>query len=40
MGQLSLAGKQLELALDNSTTRSDQGLYAAKLQRLRAATAH
>lgn len=39
MGQLALAGKQLELAMDNSTTRSDQGLYAAKLQRLRAATA-
>ena len=40
MGQLSQADKQLELALDNSTTRSDHGLYAAKLQRLRAATSH
>lgn len=37
MGQLSQAGKQLELAMDNSTTRSDHTLYAAKLQRLRAA---
>nr|WP_314633015.1 tetratricopeptide repeat protein [uncultured Janthinobacterium sp.] len=37
MGQLAQAGKQLELAMDNSTTRSDHGLYAAKLQRLRAA---
>jgi Tfp pilus assembly protein PilF len=40
LGQLEQAGKQLELALDNSTTRGDQGLYAAKLQRLRAVTAH
>lgn len=40
MGQLAQAGRQLELAMDNSTTRSDHGLYAAKLQRLRAATAH
>ena len=36
MGQLSQADKQLELAMDNSTTRSDHTLYAAKLQRLRA----
>ncbi|MGK5064223.1 tetratricopeptide repeat protein [Janthinobacterium sp. LB3P112] len=40
MGQLAQAGRQLELAMDNSTTRSDHGLYAAKLQRLRAATAY
>ncbi|QKY10534.1 tetratricopeptide repeat protein [Janthinobacterium lividum] len=40
MGQLSQADRQLELAMDNSTTRSEHGLYAAKLQRLRAATAH
>ena len=40
LGQLAQADKQLELAMDNSTTRSDHGLYAAKLQRLRAATAH
>jgi tetratricopeptide (TPR) repeat protein len=39
MGQLAQAGRQLELAMDNSTTRSDHGLYAAKLQHLRAATA-
>lgn len=40
LGQLAQAGKQLELAMNNSTTRSDHGLYAAKLQRLRAATTH
>ena len=40
MGQLAQASQQLELAMDNSTTRSDHGLYAAKLQRLRAATSH
>ncbi|NVI85473.1 tetratricopeptide repeat protein [Janthinobacterium sp. BJB401] len=40
MGQLAQAGRQLELAMDNSTTRSEHGLYAAKLQRLRAASAH
>ncbi|WP_083411648.1 tetratricopeptide repeat protein [Janthinobacterium sp. 1_2014MBL_MicDiv] len=40
MGQLAQAGRQLELAMDNSTTRGDHGLYAAKLQRLRAATTH
>ncbi|WP_258194407.1 tetratricopeptide repeat protein [Janthinobacterium sp. PAMC25594] len=40
MGQLAQADRQLELAMDNSTTRSEHGLYAAKLQRLRAATAH
>ena len=40
MGQLAQAGRQLELAMENSTTRSEHGLYAAKLQRLRAATAH
>ena len=37
LGQLAQAGQQLQLAMDNSTTRSDHGLYAAKLQRLRAA---
>ena len=40
MGQLSLADRQLELAMDNSTTRGEHGLYAAKLQRLRAASTH
>ncbi|MDN2670584.1 tetratricopeptide repeat protein [Janthinobacterium sp. SUN026] len=40
MGQLAQAGRQLELAMDNSTTRGEHGLYAAKLQRLRAAGAH
>ncbi|MDZ5632700.1 tetratricopeptide repeat protein [Janthinobacterium sp. GMG1] len=40
MGQPSLADRQLELAMDNSTTRGEHGLYAAKLQRLRAASAH
>lgn len=39
MGQLSQAARQLELAMDNSTTRSEHGLYAAKLQRLRAVAA-
>ena len=37
LGQWRQAGKQLQLALDQSTTRGDQALYAAKLQRLRAA---
>lgn len=40
LGQLAQADRQLELAMDNSTTRSEHGLYAAKLQRLRATTAH
>lgn len=40
MGQLAQADRQLELAMDNSTTRSEHGLYAAKLQRLRTLTAH
>lgn len=40
LGQLALADRQLELAMDNSTTRSEHGLYAAKLQRLRAASAY
>jgi tetratricopeptide (TPR) repeat protein len=40
MGQLAQAGRQLELAMDSSTTRSDHTLYAAKLQRLRAAATH
>ena len=40
MGQLSLADRQLELAMDNSTTRGEHGLSAAKLQRLRAASTH
>ncbi|MGK5078255.1 tetratricopeptide repeat protein [Janthinobacterium sp. HLX7-2] len=38
MGQLTQADKQLELAMDSSTTRSEHTLYAAKLQHLRAAT--
>nr|WP_314606123.1 tetratricopeptide repeat protein [uncultured Janthinobacterium sp.] len=40
LGQLEQAGKQLELAMSNSTTRGDHTLYAAKLQRLRAVTSH
>lgn len=40
MGQLTQADRQLELAMESSTTRSDHGLYAAKLQRLRAVTTH
>ncbi|OEZ82785.1 beta-barrel assembly-enhancing protease [Janthinobacterium sp. HH104] len=40
LGQLEQAGKQLELAMSSSTTRSDHTLYAAKLQRLRAVTTH
>jgi len=40
LGQLAQADRQLELAMDNSTTRSEHGLYAAKLQRLRAASAY
>ncbi|KKO61272.1 tetratricopeptide repeat protein [Janthinobacterium sp. KBS0711] len=40
LGQLEQAGKQLELAMSNSTTRGDHTLYAAKLQRLRAVTTH
>ena len=40
LGQLAQAGRQLELAMDNSVTRNDHSLYAAKLQRLRAATTH
>ena len=40
LGQLAQADRQLELAMDNSTTRSEHGLYAAKLQRLRAASTH
>ena len=40
LGQLEQARKQLELAMSNSTTRSDHGLYAAKLQRLRAVSTH
>ena len=40
LGQLAQADRQLELAMDNSTTRSEHGLYAAKLLRLRGATAH
>lgn len=40
LGQLAQANRQLELAMDNSTTRREHGLYAAKLQRLRAASAH
>lgn len=37
LGQLAQAGRQLELAMQSSVTRSDQALYAGKLQRLRAA---
>ena len=40
LGQLAQADKQLELAMDNSTTHSDHTLYAAKLQRLRAVAPH
>jgi tetratricopeptide (TPR) repeat protein len=40
LGQLAQADRQLELAMDNSTTRGEHGLYAAKLQRLRAASTH
>ena len=40
LGKLAQAGQQLQLAMDNSTTRSEHGLYAAKLQRLRGTTAH
>ena len=40
MGQLAQADRQLELAMDNSTTRSEHGLYAAKLQRLRTLSTH
>ena len=40
LGQLAQADRQLELAMDNSTTRSEHGLYAAKLQRLRAVSTH
>ncbi|MFZ4873997.1 tetratricopeptide repeat protein [Janthinobacterium sp. Mn2066] len=36
LGQLPQAGQQLELAMDNSLTHKDYGLYAAKLQRLHA----
>ena len=38
LGQLAQADRQLKLAMDNSTTRSEHGLYAAKLQRLRTLT--
>lgn len=37
LGQLAQAGRQLELAMQSSVTRSEQSLYAGKLQRLRAA---
>jgi len=40
LGQLAQADRQLELAMDNSTTRSEHGLYAAKLQRLRTLSTH
>ena len=36
MGQLALAERQLGLAMDNSATRQEHNLYAAKLDRLRA----
>jgi tetratricopeptide (TPR) repeat protein len=36
LGEVNEARKQLKLALDNSTTRSDRDLYAAKLDRLKA----
>lgn len=35
LGELKKAGRQLALALENSTTRSDRTLYGAKLDRLR-----
>jgi Flp pilus assembly protein TadD len=37
LGQVNEARRQLKLALDNSTTRGDRDLYAAKLDRLKAA---
>ena len=37
LGQWPQAGRQLELAMQSSTLRGDQALYAGKLQRLRAA---
>ncbi|CDG81927.1 tetratricopeptide repeat protein [Janthinobacterium agaricidamnosum] len=36
LGELRLADRELILALENSTTRNDHQLYAAKLQRIRA----
>ena len=36
LGENNAAQKHLKIALDNSTTRDQQGLYAAKLDRLRA----
>lgn len=38
LGEVNEARRQLKLALDNSTTRSDRDLYSAKLDRLKAAT--
>ncbi len=35
MGELAKARKQMALAIENSSTRSDQALYSAKLERLR-----
>lgn len=35
LGDLGQAGKHMNLALENSTTRSDRDLYAAKLDRIR-----
>jgi tetratricopeptide (TPR) repeat protein len=39
LGEVNEAQRQLKLALDNSTRRSDRELYAAKLDRLRATRA-
>lgn len=36
LGEVNEARKELKLALDNSTTRSERDLYAAKLDRLKA----
>ncbi len=36
LGELRLADRELSLAMENSTTRNDHQLYAAKLERIRA----
>lgn len=40
LGHAEQARKHLELAMENSTTRSDRDLYAAKLDRLKATQLH
>ena len=40
LGETSAASKHLKIALENSTTREQQGLYAAKLDKLRAQGLH